>query len=68
MPLIQISMMPGRTPEQKKGLIRDVCEAVVKNCAVKPESVRVLIQEIAPEHWGVGPVSMAELRATGERK
>lgn len=68
MPLVQISMMPGRTPEQKKGLIRDVCDAVVRNCAVKPEQVRVIIQEIAPEHWAVGGVSMAERAAAEPRK
>lgn len=60
MPLVHISMMTGRSVEQKKGLIRDVAEAVVKNCAVKPEQVRVIIQEIPPEHWSIAGVSMAE--------
>jgi 4-oxalocrotonate tautomerase len=57
-------MLPGRTSEQKKGLIREVTDAVVKNCGVKADAVRVLIQEIAPEHWAVGGTTMAERAAT----
>lgn len=63
MPLVQITMMTGRTAEQKKCLLRDVAEAVVKHCAVKPEQVRVMIHEIPPEHWSIAGVSMAERNA-----
>ena len=60
MPLVQISMLTGRTAEQKRALLRDVTDAVVRNCKVAPEQVRVLIAEIAPEHWAVAGVSRAE--------
>ena len=60
MPLIQISMLPGRSAEQKKGLLRDVTDAVVRNCGVPADAVRVLITEIAPEHWAVAGVSKTE--------
>ena len=60
MPLIQISMLPGRSAEQKKGLLRDVTDAVVRNCRVPAETVRVLIIEIAPEHWAIAGISKAE--------
>ncbi len=60
MPLVQISMLPGRSPEQKRALLAEVTEAVVRTCKVAPEAVRVLITEIPPEHWGVAGISRAE--------
>jgi len=63
MPLVQISMMPGRSAEQKRGLLADVTDAVARNCKVAPEQVRVLITEIAAEHWAVAGISMAEVAA-----
>jgi 4-oxalocrotonate tautomerase len=60
MPLVQISMLPGRSSEQKRALLAEVTEAVVRTCKVAPEQVRVLISEIAAEHWGVAGVSRAE--------
>jgi len=66
MPLVQISMLPGRTSEQKRALLAEVTEAVVRTCKVSPEQVRVLISEIAAEHWAVGGVSRAEVAAANK--
>ena len=63
MPFVQISMLPGRSPEQKRSLLAEVTEAVVRTCKVQPEQVRVLISEIPAEHWGVAGVSRAEIDA-----
>lgn len=53
MPLINVNMLPGRTPEQKEALIREVTDAVVRTCDANRESVWVTINETPPEHWGV---------------
>ena len=63
MPVIQISMLPGRSPEQKRALLAEVTDAVVRTCNVQPEQVRVLISEIPAEHWAVAGVSRAEIDA-----
>ena len=34
MPEVTIELLEGRTLEQKRGLVRDMTEAVVRNCAV----------------------------------
>ncbi len=60
MPLVQISMLPGRSSEQKRALLAEVTEAVTRTCKVAPEQVRVLISEIPAEHWAVAGVSIAE--------
>ncbi|WAH38066.1 2-hydroxymuconate tautomerase [Alicyclobacillus dauci] len=60
MPLVQMSILEGRSPEVKKELIREVTDAVVRTLGAKPEAVRVLLYEMPKEHWGVGGVSRAE--------
>ena len=67
MPLVQISMLPGRSAEQKRGLLREITEAVVRNCKVPADAVRVLITEIEPEHWAVAGLSRAESDAKKKR-
>ncbi|KFX71773.1 4-oxalocrotonate tautomerase [Pseudomonas taeanensis MS-3] len=60
MPLLQVSIVEGRSPELKEQLIRDLTTTVVETLAVKPESVRVLIQELPKTHWGTAGQSMAK--------
>jgi 4-oxalocrotonate tautomerase len=60
MPIAQIMILEGRTEAQRRALIRSVTAAIVESLAVQPDSVRVLIQEIPPLHWGVGGVPIHE--------
>ncbi len=61
MPIANIQILAGRPAEAKQALIRSVTAAIVGSLQVKPESVRVIVQEIPPEHWGIGGVSAKEL-------
>ncbi len=45
MPLIIIEVDEGRSIDQKRGLVKDITEAVCKNFAVPPEAVSILIHE-----------------------
>jgi 4-oxalocrotonate tautomerase len=54
MPLVQVTMIEGRTPEQKQALHREVTEAVIRALGVKPESIRTVIYEVPAAHWAVG--------------
>lgn len=60
MPIVRIEMLAGRTPAVKADLVRRVTEAVAGTLDVRPEQVRVLLYEVAPEHWAVGGRTMAE--------
>lgn len=51
MPLVQISMFPGRTPEAKEAMIREVTDAVVRTTGAPPEAVTVIVHEIEKSHW-----------------
>ncbi|MDD2869776.1 2-hydroxymuconate tautomerase [Neomegalonema sp.] len=54
MPIIQINMMEGRSPDQKQAMMRRVTEAVVETLGVRAEAVRIIVQEIPSGHFAVG--------------
>ncbi len=60
MPLLQVSIVEGRSAELKEKLIHNLTATVVETLAVKPEAVRVLIQELPKTHWGSAGQSMAQ--------
>ena len=66
MPLLQVSIVEGRSPELKEQLIRDLTATVVQTLSVKPEAVRVLIQEMPKTHWGAAGQSMAKRDGEGK--
>jgi 4-oxalocrotonate tautomerase len=56
MPIIQINLLEGRTTEQKRKLVVNVTEAVVKSLDVKPDSVRIILQEMTKQDYAIGGV------------
>lgn len=53
MPIVEITLMEGRTPEKKLKLMEKVTDAVVESVDAPREAVRVLIREIPAEHFAV---------------
>jgi 4-oxalocrotonate tautomerase len=45
MPEITIELLEGRTLEQKRGLVSEMTEVVVRNCGVQPEDVTIIIHD-----------------------
>ncbi len=60
MPLIQVSMATGRTPEQKERAAQAMTQALVEHCGAVAEHVYVVFTDVAPTDWVVGGVSVAE--------
>ncbi|MCL6593505.1 MAG: 2-hydroxymuconate tautomerase family protein [Alicyclobacillus sp.] len=60
MPLVQLHILEGRTPEMKKRLIAEVTDAVCRSLGAPAESVRVLVYELPKTHWSVGGKTMDE--------
>jgi 4-oxalocrotonate tautomerase len=67
MPLVQVTLGRGRTPEQLHALGQAITDAVESAIGAKRESIRVVLVECEPEHWFVGGETLAELRASGRR-
>ncbi len=54
MPLITISLWPGRTPEQKEALAKEITSAVMKVLGTKKEHVIIMYEDIPRENWYIG--------------
>ncbi|OIP92534.1 MAG: 4-oxalocrotonate tautomerase [Syntrophobacterales bacterium CG_4_8_14_3_um_filter_58_8] len=52
MPTIIVEADEGRTVEQKRGLVKDITEAVCKNFKVEPQAVTIFIHEGKKENRG----------------
>lgn len=53
MPVIQINLMEGRTEAQKEALMREVTRAAVDTLGVKPQAVRIMLNELRSGHYAV---------------
>jgi 4-oxalocrotonate tautomerase len=62
MPIVQINLIEGRSPDQITALIENVTEAVARSVDSEPSTVRVLVNEVPATHWSVGGRSMKEIR------
>ncbi|MBI1351495.1 MAG: 4-oxalocrotonate tautomerase [Actinomycetales bacterium] len=65
MPFIQITMMEGRTVEQKHALIKGLTDATAEALGGDPERIRVAIYEVSTDDWGIGGVPVSVLRPNG---
>jgi 4-oxalocrotonate tautomerase len=54
MPTIRVEMFEGRTPEQKRALAAALTEACVRTLGSPPESIEVLLFDIAKQNWATG--------------
>lgn len=63
MPIAMIHIVEGRDMEKKRRLIAAVSEAIATSLDAPATSIRVLVQEVPAELWGVGQQTIAERRA-----
>ena len=63
MPLIEVTLAEGRSPEKLRALISKLTEAVVETGVAKKEAVRVILREVPKSHWAAGDETLAELAA-----
>jgi len=56
MPFVQVTIVAGRSTEQKHALIAQVSAAVASALDTPVERVRVAIYEVSPDEWGIGGV------------
>ena len=60
MPLIQVQMFAGRTPQQKRDLVRALTDAFVETAGSTPESIDVILTDVEPSDWAQGGTLFAE--------
>lgn len=54
MPIVQVSLLAGRSNEVRQALAEQLTKAVVESLQVSPASVRVLLYQVEREDWFVG--------------
>jgi 4-oxalocrotonate tautomerase len=62
MPIAIIHLMEGRDDEKKARAIAAVTQALVESLDAKPESVRVILQEVPKTCWGIAGKAVASKR------
>jgi 4-oxalocrotonate tautomerase len=60
MPLIEVTLVQGRTPEQLRTLISALTLAAAEAIAAPVANVRVVVREVPATHWAAGDVTIAE--------
>jgi 4-oxalocrotonate tautomerase len=61
MPEVIVYILEGRSIEQKRGLVKDITDAVVKNVGAPPEAVTVSLVETAKSAKAKGGVLFSEM-------
>ena len=54
MPLIEVTMVEGRSADAKRALMRRLTDAVEETIGAPRQSIRVVIREVPAAHWAVG--------------
>lgn len=64
MPLIDVSIARGRSPEQLRALIDALHQAAVTTVDAAPENVTVIVREVERAQWSRQNVTIAERDAS----
>ena len=63
MPIVQVTLTEGRTPETIRSMVSAVTQALVDTGVAPKDAVRVLVNEIPTDHFAAGDVTITERRA-----
>jgi 4-oxalocrotonate tautomerase len=61
MPIVQISLIQGRTKEKKEELIKKVTDAIVDALQIPHDRVRIILNEVPKENLGYGGVPLSKM-------
>ena len=65
MPYINVKITKnGTSVEQKKQIVEEMTQTLVKILNKKPEHIHIVIDEIEPENWGYAGMLTTEYRKT----
>ncbi|MBA3914426.1 MAG: tautomerase family protein [Acidobacteriales bacterium] len=64
MPLVQVTMLTGRTVEQKRRLAVRITDAMAEEAGARREAVVVTFNEVSSESYASGGVLMADKQKT----
>ena len=59
MPMVQITMLQGRTAEQKRKIAKRVTDVLVEEAGARRESIMIAFHEVSKESYASGGELMA---------
>ena len=60
MPLINVKMLEGRTPEEKRTLVKALTDVMVEVVGARREGTTVIIDEYPRDHWATNGIMVAD--------
>ncbi len=60
MPVVQVSLLEGRSKEQKSAMAEDITEAVHKHTGAPKEVVTIVFVDVARDSWAAGGTLYAD--------
>jgi 4-oxalocrotonate tautomerase len=60
MPHVQITLLAGRTTEQKRRVVKRITEVIQEELGVKPEALSIAFVEVAREDYARNGVLIAD--------
>ncbi|MGH9530678.1 MAG: 2-hydroxymuconate tautomerase [Terriglobales bacterium] len=60
MPMVQITMLTGRTADQKRKLAQRITDAIVEEAGSPRDGVMIAFHEVSKESYSSGGVLMAD--------
>ena len=68
MPYINLQITKGASREQKKAVVKDFTESLVKHLGKSPEHIHIVIDEIDEENWGYSGMLTDDFRKSLEEE
>lgn len=67
MPYVNVRITKdGVTADQKRQIVEDITETLVRVLGKRPEHIHIIIDEVEPENWGYAGVLTTEYRKRQE--
>ena len=60
MPIVEVTLVEGRTPDELRAMISAVTKAVSQTIAAPVAAIRVIIHEVPTTHFAAGDITIAE--------
>ncbi|HXX00965.1 MAG TPA: 2-hydroxymuconate tautomerase [Candidatus Acidoferrales bacterium] len=60
MPLVQITMLAGRTADQKRKIAKRITDVLAEEAGARPEAVVIAFHEVSKESYAHGGELMAD--------
>lgn len=69
MPYVNVRVTKdGVTPAQKKQIVEEITQTLVRVLGKRPEHTHIIIDEVEPENWGFAGMLTTEYRKRDEKE